>query len=338
MTAMPHATTLYRSYGFRCIDGTWQIGVAGRRYGEVPQRLGVGQRLLLQWLQRQLQIGVDALSDPHFGSRIAEFLVGAVVGDSVSLRLENRPHRLDRPTLGGGFFFDRLSLDAASFPQQVAYCGQASGRGIELHHECGLVRTDVVLAERQGVTVISDIDDTIKLTEVHCRRRMLSRTFLSPFEPIDGMNGLYRDWAANTPVLFQYVSSSPWQLYRPLQEFLDVHGFPVGSMHLQPFSLSAILRRRFRRAGSRGKAAVIAGLIAATPERRFYLVGDSGQQDLLLYAAIAGRSGNSVAGIAIRDLPENPIDGRRLAAAIRLAPHTPIKIFRRPEQLAGWVV
>ena len=39
----------------------------------------------------------------------------------------------------------------------------------------------------KGVSVISDIDDTIKVTEVLDRRRMLYNTFLREFKDVTGM-------------------------------------------------------------------------------------------------------------------------------------------------------
>ena len=60
--------------------------------------------------------------------------------------------------------------------------------------------------------------------ELASRARMLARTFVENFEPIDGMAEVYRHWAQQGG-LFHYVSSSPWQIYRPLEDFLSDHSF-----------------------------------------------------------------------------------------------------------------
>jgi phosphatidate phosphatase APP1 len=78
-----------------------------------------------------------------------------------------------------------------------------------------------------GVSVISDIDDTIKLTHVHNTRLMLRATFLDEWLAVPGMPELYRDWA-NQGASFHYVSSSPWQLQQPLEALLVKAGFPPG--------------------------------------------------------------------------------------------------------------
>ncbi len=63
-----------------------------------------------------------------------------------------------------------------------------------------------------GVSIISDIDDTIKISQVLSKRSLLKNTFYSYFKPVDGMNELYQKWSEQK-CQFHYVSSSPWQLY-----------------------------------------------------------------------------------------------------------------------------
>ena len=50
------------------------------------------------------------------------------------------------------------------------------------------------LVARGGVSVISDIDDTVKVTEVTNRAAMLDRTFFRDFEAAPGMAALYTRW------------------------------------------------------------------------------------------------------------------------------------------------
>ena len=62
-----------------------------------------------------------------------------------------------------------------------------------------------------GVSIISDIDDTIKVTNVHSKSALLKCTFYDCFKPVDGMNDLYQKWSKQK-CQFHYVSASPWQL------------------------------------------------------------------------------------------------------------------------------
>src|SRR4029077_20851254 len=44
----------------------------------------------------------------------------------------------------------------------------------------------------EGLSVISDIDDTIRISHVHDRAALLRGTFVEPFLAVDGMAELYR--------------------------------------------------------------------------------------------------------------------------------------------------
>src|SRR5580765_329735 len=67
--------------------------------------------------------------------------------------------------------------------------------------------------EDEGVSVISDIDDTIKVTEVRDRHAMLRNTFLREFRPAPGRSEFYQALARSNQVAFHYMSASPWQIY-----------------------------------------------------------------------------------------------------------------------------
>ena len=100
------------------------------------------------------------------------------------------------------------------------------------------------LIDERGVSVITDIDDTIKITAVTNRRELLMNTFLREFRAVSGMAELYRRWATGGAA-FHYVSSSPWQLFSVLSEYTETEAFPAGSMHLRSFRLRRPLQRKW---------------------------------------------------------------------------------------------
>jgi phosphatidate phosphatase PAH1 len=55
---------------------------------------------------------------------------------------------------------------------------------------------EVHLLEDTGTSVISDIDDTIKVTQVNDRSALLANTFVRPFKPVEGVAAAYQAWAA----------------------------------------------------------------------------------------------------------------------------------------------
>jgi phosphatidate phosphatase APP1 len=190
----------------------------------------------------------------------------------------------------------------------------------------------VHLIEDQGISVISDIDDTMKVTGVHSRRSLLENTFLREFQAIEGMAPLYDSWAAQGAT-FHYVSSSPWQLYDSLAELLAASGFPPGTFHLRSFRLRDHMLRRLLLIRRRGKVQAMYSLLRTFPQRRFVFVGDSGERDPEIYGTLARKFGHQVAAIYIRDLPERPLDYDRGRKAFQHIPPERWMLFRSPAEL-----
>jgi len=154
---------------------------------------------------------------------------------------------------------------------------------------------------------------------------------------VPGMPEVYRRWQAAGSA-FHYVSSSPWQLSRCLCGFLDEAGLPAGSLHLKLFRLKDATPLGRLPSRKRSKRRAIEQIMRDFPGRRFVLVGDSGELDPEVYAAVARRRGPQVAGIAIRLVggrtPE-PRQRERLAKLARRLPPGSLKVFTAPEELAG---
>lgn len=122
-----------------------------------------------------------------------------------------------------------------------------------------------------GISVISDIDDTIKITRVLSKRALLKHTFYDEFIPVNGMSELYQNWSEQK-CQFHYVSSSPWQLYPALRSFLEKYNYPMGTMNLRKFEWSL----KFLKPRETYKIETITELINAYPLRRYICIGDSG--------------------------------------------------------------
>lgn len=163
-------------------------------------------------------------------------------------------------------------------------------------------RALVQLVPRTGVTVVSDVDDTIKVTEILAgKRRVLERTFLEPFEEVPGIAARYRAWRDGGAV-FHYVSASPWHLYPELSRFMTRRRFPTGTLHLRAFRVKDERRWNLLASPRRHKLREISTLIARYPKRRFVLVGDTGESDPEVYGELARAHPRQIAAIAIRRL------------------------------------
>ncbi len=86
----------------------------------------------------------------------------------------------------------------------------------------------------------------------------------------------------------------------------------------------------FRRTG---KAATIRTILELFPERKFVLIGDSGEKDPDIYARMA-RQFPHVAKVLIRDLPERPMTTQRRQPGFKRVSMDRWRVFREPAELA----
>jgi phosphatidate phosphatase APP1 len=159
--------------------------------------------------------------------------------------------------------------------------------------------------------VISDIDDTIVKTTATDLLAMSRTTFLNNARtrlPFAGVAEFYkslqlgRNGKRNNP--FFYVSSSPWNLYDLLKDFLDLNKIPAGPLLLRDFGLE---KKKKEESGHLGhKLKEIKQILEAYPHLQFVLVGDSGQEDPVIYREVVKQYPGRVLAIYIRDvqLPE----------------------------------
>jgi phosphatidate phosphatase APP1 len=189
---------------------------------------------------------------------------------------------------------------------------------------------EVYLLDAAGLCVISDIDDTIKISEVRDRDALLRNTFLRPYRAVEGMAEVYAEWAQRPAVSFHYVSASPWQLFRPLRDFLKDAGFPEGPMELKHFRWTDSSFFNLFASPEEYKPAVIAPLLERLPGRRFVLVGDSGEKDPEIYAALARRYPAQVVRILIRDVTGEGPNAERFGTVFVGLPPDLWRIFRDP--------
>ena len=191
---------------------------------------------------------------------------------------------------------------------------------------------DVHIIPPRGISVISDIDDTLKVSQVAHRQQLLQNTFLEPFSAVPGMASLYKSWEAKGAA-FHYVSSSPWQLFEPLDELLTDSGFPVGSYHLRSYRFGDPSVFKVFISKKRNKYNIIKSIFRMFPERRFVLVGDSGEKDAEIYGKVARKFPKQVERILIRRVEGRAWTRYRVAKAFRKVPMELWQTFRVPTQI-----
>ena len=325
----------YPSYGARLPGETdWRLEVRGWIFE--PEKDSLTRATTLALFREYLDLDRDSPSMEFFEPRARAFLVDNERGKTVTIRLGERRFRLAESS-PDGLFSDTLRLA----PETVEALRRVDGKYTDiLTYEAELPAGDtrrftgsIYLIGSQGLSVISDIDDTIKITEVQDREALLANTFLREFEAVPGMAALYRAWAA-AGARFHYVSASPWQLYEPLAEFLQTAGFPVGTFHLKPFRWKHLASGAMFESPEAHKREAIKPILDAFPRRRFILVGDSGEKDPEIYGAIAREYPRQIERIFIRNVTDEAPDTPRFREAFADLERGQWVVFDRPESLA----
>jgi phosphatidate phosphatase APP1 len=165
------------------------------------------------------------------------------------------------------------------------------------------------LLSKTGVSVVSDIDDTIKLSNVANKKALLANTLYYPFASVEGMAELYQAWEAQG-AMFHYVSTTPWQLYNPVSSFLETSGFPEGSYHLKFFWWKDFSWLNLFASPESCKPKAIRSLLDQHPNRNFLLVGDVVEKDPEIYSSLLRQYPEQIAKVFLRapDLPGTAVD------------------------------
>lgn len=205
-----------------------------------------------------------------------------------------------------GYFKARLELPEAvpAGWTEVAYSLLSpERRGVEAAQAVG--RVLVPEADAQ-FGVISDMDDTVVQTDVTRWVRVLGAVLFGNAHtrlPFRGVATFYRALEQGTAgvrnPLF-YVSSSPWNLYDLLLEFLTLGQIPLGPLNLRAWRGGT--GELFPGEHGAFKQGEIQRILDTFPSLHFILIGDSGEQDPEIYGEIVQRYPGRILGVYIRDV------------------------------------
>ncbi len=336
--AADEAVTIYPTYGYQK-DGQWLI----------PMRLWVHERRTVAELGAKKLAAEISDASPreilNFRSRIVNFLADSESREEVHLEFDRDPDQQQIQLKDSDNHVLRSDLNGLiegqiTLTQERAEAlleAQESSNGwlsISVTSKGHIGKGRVQLIEPEGLSVISDIDDTIKVTEIPAGPEVIVRnTLLRDYKAAPGMAAKYNEWSG---AAFHYVSGGPWQMYDPLFEFLinAEQGFPEGSFHMKSvprnlFSTSSWKELKQLITNSEHtydhKVAEITLLMQRFPQRQFILVGDSGEKDPEVYRAVQEKFRQQVREIWIRDIVNDRDKNPSRMAMMNVIPATTIK-------------
>ncbi|CAF4035329.1 unnamed protein product [Rotaria sp. Silwood2] len=194
---------------------------------------------------------------------------------------------------------------------------------------------EIYLCDDNGITFLSDMDDTIKVTGVTSATVTLKNTFAGTYTSVVGMSNIYRYWQKRYNATFAYITESPDQLYPFLREFINREKFPLGSFHMRHFTwLDANFISFFMSSNYiKIKTEIIYMFLNNTLNRIFILIGDIFQKDPEIYASIYMKYPNRIGKIFIRKYKNDIIGQRRLEQVFNKIPRKKWATFEKGSDL-----
>ena len=235
-----------------------------------------------------------------------------IPGAVLKVSFQNQVHTL--VTDEEGYFMINISPDSPLQLKDIWHEMEIELESAPIPFTKGLKTTAEVLIPPFDAEygIISDIDDTVVHTSATDVLAMSRTVFLNNAHsrmPFAGVSAFYKslqlgkNGKRNNP--FFYVSSSPWNMYDLLKDFLDLNEIPAGPLLLRDFGLQN--NKFFSSGGHMGhKFKEIENILLTYPHLNFILIGDSGQEDPTIYQEVAKQYPGRILAIYIRNvqLPE----------------------------------
>jgi len=102
-------------------------------------------------------------------------------------------------------------------------------------------------------------------------------------------------------VRFHYVSNGPFELISVINEFFEASRLPPGSVRLKSYAGRSLFNGLLSAPATRKRSGIL-DILDNFLDSRFILIGDSGEQDLELYAAMAKERPQQILAVFIRDV------------------------------------
>jgi phosphatidate phosphatase APP1 len=334
----------------------WKIVLHGWRYKSSKREdwFGFSTSLWIKRLARNLinENDILYLNGTISRDRLRPFFVKDRLDESITITLGNTTHLLNTDHYGE--FYEQIEITNSDLQKLKQ---QQHGDGVIKYEASGsdeekLSGTIRLIEPSQGISVISDIDDTIKISEVLDKVRLLANTFIFPFKAVSGkqkieeilffysfyfigMPELYQQWKSKNPnCMFHYLSGMPDQLYTLTQEFINTNKFPDGSFHMRHFGWAAASLFDFLHSQSTftHKMSYLHFFLSST-SRDYILIGDSGEKDPEIYGTITREYPTRIRAIFIRAIQGEKFDDQRFIDAFQGVPQEKWLIFNDPKQV-----
>lgn len=235
-------------------------------------------------------------SDDTIKQRLANFMARLIAGATLEVTIGSvnpldQVKQITLETDGNGHF---KAVVLVPYPPLIVRVEATNDELIFAFQEPWIVANDW-----STLGVISDIDDTVKMTGVVGDKRDLLRLLLCGNLDdwrLDSMIGWYRRFGSNCS--FHYVLNLPWQLLPLIQEYFERTQLPPGSFHLKQYTgniIALLMEPSMLR-----KRQHLEQIIGDFDQKEFICIGDLGEYDLEAYVDAAKQFPTQIMAIYIR--------------------------------------
>lgn len=159
--------------------------------------------------------------------------------------------------------------------------------------------------------IISDIDDTLLHSHIGNRLRKFRTLMFTPVErrkPVIPMQSLMSELTKGGATAL-YLSNSEQNLYPMIYRFLTSNSFPAGPLFLRRLRrLWDVIRYWKLSEKERHKVKMLDEIFPMFPDKKFALIGDNTQHDLVIYLEAARKFPEVIKYILIRKVAERAED------------------------------
>lgn len=183
-----------------------------------------------------------------------------------------------------------------------------------------------------GFTVISDIDDILRVTKIYEPEQGLLNSFARPYRPWLNMPQIYLNWSQSVPNLhFHYLTTTPEQITRNYMQFIFAD-YPLGSFDTRPLNFSNIEETL------KVRKVLLDKIFQTFPTRKFILIADTSNSDVMTdYPQLGHQYPSQVQCIFLRNTSATdsgdkfPYD----TSGFKGLPQTKYMFFRTPDDLTN---
>lgn len=249
----------------------------------------------------------------NFWRNLTSLSVKEAAGIQVDFTINNKTLRLTSDKEG------MLQATAEAFAPLAPGFQTVTAKLAPGQHVTGSVSSEKVVIQASSDTslgVISDIDDTIKISNVTSKWKALRRLLFSnsyTSEPIPGTSALFQRLEQSIDGQIDgdigYVSGSPINISPAIYRFMDHRMFPVGAIELKKWGFGNGDDSPTEQINY--KLSRLRQIMTTYPKKSFLFFGDSGEKDPEIYRQITQEFPTRVKAIFINNVTQGkPTDPR----------------------------